>query len=395
MDESAAVSWDGSLEGLFMILDGAYRNGTMPGSPCLTPPDGGVTPGGAGPPGETAGGMAQPELFPDAALRPAAAPRPYRGGNRGAGRREFPPEGRLFSAGGSAALFPDLRGSVSAALLLELSADAFDALVSAWMSELPVEGEILRFGWKVLAAAGAVPAAGPFPPDRAAGASPVSGISGAARDTAAVPAAGAIPVPGISGAAGDTGAVPAAVQGAPVTDAAVFPAAALSRAACPEARREAARAASDRGDPDVRIVLEAAWKVGCEIDRLRGLLRFAPVSGGNDGCFGGGKDGLYLARCSPDHYVLPALAGHFTRRFGPRGWAIVDEKRGLALLRRPGGDPALVPAELFGPPGPAADGCEELWRHDHKTINTESRNNPALQRRCMPKRYWNYLPELR
>jgi hypothetical protein len=300
--------------------------------------------------------------------------RPIRDGKRGEERRGSPPDGRPFLAGGSAALFPDLRGSISAALLLELSVNAFDAFVYAWMSELPVEGAILRFGWKVLDAAGAVP---------------VPGISGPAGDTAAVP------VPGISGAARDIAAVPAAVQGAPVTGAAVFPLAAFPRAACPEARRGAERAASDRGDPDVRIVLEAAWKVGCETDRLRGLLRFAPVSGGNGGCFGGGKDGLYLARCSPDHYVLPALAEHFTRRFGPRGWAIVDEKRSLALLRRPGGDPALVPAELFGPPGPAAGDCEELWRHYHKTINNESRNNPALQRRCMPKRYWNYLPELR
>jgi probable DNA metabolism protein len=73
----------------------------------------------------------------------------------------------------------------------------------------------------------------------------------------------------------------------------------------------------------------------------------------------------------------------------------VDERRGLALLRRPGGDAEIVPAALFGSPEPAAEGYEELWRHYHRTINNESRNNPALQRRFMPKRYWKYLPELR
>jgi hypothetical protein len=249
---------------------------------------------------------------------------------------------------GSAALFPNLRGSVSAALLLELSADAFDDFVLAWMSELPVEGETLRFGWKVLAAARAA---------AASAGSPV--IAGA-----------------VSGTAGETPAAPAS------------PAGTAPWAACPEARRGAERAASDRGDPDVRTVLAAAFKAAHEIDRFRGFLRFAPVDGGTAG-------GLYLARCSPDSWILPALAEHFTFRFGPQGWAIVDERRGIALLRRPGGDPELVPAGLFGPPGPAADGCEELWRHYHRTINNESRNNPALQRRCMPKRYWSYLPELR
>ena len=270
-------------------------------------------------------------------------------GNGIAGRAA--PDGianRAVSPGGSAALFPDLRKSVSAALLFELSADAFDSFIFAWMSELLVQGEIPRFGWKVLAAAGVVPVA---------------------------------PAPSLNGAG-------------PPADAPGLLAEAVLRAARPGARREAERAASDRGDPDVRAVLDAAFKVVRETDRLAGLLRFA--SPGNGGCSGGGeRNGLYLARCFPDHYVLPALAEHFTRRFGAGGWAVVDERRGLALLRRPGGDAEIVPAALLEPPDPAADDYEELWRHYHRTINNESRNNPALQRRFMPKRYWKYLPELR
>ncbi|MDR2159921.1 MAG: TIGR03915 family putative DNA repair protein [Treponema sp.] len=327
MDEPAEIPWDGSLEGLFAALDDAYRTGTMPGRPYQAPPaDDAVTPGGI------AGGAVQPELFAD----PGSPP--VRGGNRGEGRRRCSPEGRPFLTGEPAALFPDLRGSVSAALLLELSAAAFDGFIFAWMSELPVEGEILRFGWKVLAAA---------------------------RGTAACGTA----------AAGN----------APAADTPIPPA--EPWAACPGARREAERAASDRGDPDVRAVLAAACKVDREIERLKGFLRFTPV--------GGGEDGLYLARCSPDHHVLPALAEHFTLRFGTRDWAVVDERRGIALLRRSEGAARLVPASLFGQPGPAADGYEGLWRHYHRTINNESRSNPALQRQCMPRRYWKYLSELR
>ncbi|MCL2215341.1 MAG: DUF4130 domain-containing protein, partial [Treponema sp.] len=39
------------------------------------------------------------------------------------------------------------------------------------------------------------------------------------------------------------------------------------------------------------------------------------------------------------------------------------------------------------------DKWEALWKHYHKTINNESRDNPNLQRQLMPRRYWKYLPE--
>jgi hypothetical protein len=196
--------------------------------------------------------------------------------------------------------------------LFELSVNAFDAFVHAWMSELPIEAETIRFGGKVLAAAR--PAEGP------------------------------------------------------------------------EAERAAAdRAASDRGDPDTRTVLETAYKVCREIDRLRGLLRFTD------------DEGVYIARCAPDHFILPALGEHFTRRFGDTSWIIIDEKRRLRLCRLNGQVPelsGLSPPELSRPPAASSAEWEKLWRHYHKTINNESRNNPDLQRRFMPNRYRKYLNEL-
>lgn len=199
--------------------------------------------------------------------------------------------------------------------LFELSVNAFDAFVHAWMSEFPVEAETVRFGRKVLAAA--------------------------------------------------------------------------RRADGPEAERAAAdRASSDRGDADTRTVLETACKVCREIDRLRGLLRFNPDD-----------EGVYIARCGPDHFVLPALCEHFTRRFGDTSWIIIDEKRRLRLCRLNMEAPQLsgLPSKLSRSPAvpqSSSSEWEELWRHYHKTINNESRNNPDLQRRFMPKRYWKYVPEL-
>jgi probable DNA metabolism protein len=197
--------------------------------------------------------------------------------------------------------------------LFELSFNAFDLLLHAWLSELPVEKETVRFGRRVLAAA--------------------------------------------------------------------------EGAAAAEQKSLAEYAAADRGDSDTLAVLSAAYKVQYEIDKMRGLLRFIP------------QNDVYAARCAPDHFVLPALARHFSARFGETSWAITDEKRGLCLSRVPPA-PAMLVRDTEGAQG--AGGAqdsgggewEELWRHYHSTVNNEQRNNPGLQRRFMPKRYWKYLPEM-
>jgi probable DNA metabolism protein len=195
----------------------------------------------------------------------------------------------------------------SARRLFELSFNAFDLFLHAWLSELPVEKETIRFGRRVLSAA----------------------------------------------------------EGAAVG----------------EQKSLAERAAADRGDSDTLAVLAAAYKVQLEVDRMRGLLRFFPC------------DGVYAARCAPDHFVLPALERHFSARFGETSWAIIDEKRELCLSRMPP-EPAKLVREGAKAQGAGGDGWEELWRHYHSTINNEERKNPGLQRQFMPKRYWKYLPEM-
>jgi probable DNA metabolism protein len=208
--------------------------------------------------------------------------------------------------------------------LFELSADAWDALVHAQMSDPPIGAALERYCRKVLAAADTAEGLGP--------------------------------------------------KGEKVL----------------AARSAAARAATDRGDPDVRAVLEAAYKVKREIDRLMGLLRFNP-----DG------RGVYIAYCAPDHRVLPGLAEYFVRRFGAAPWAVIDEKRGLVLSCNGSEEPRMEPLPSAGQPVKQAkqteqpDQWEALWRQYHKIINNEDRKNPDLQRQFMPKRYWKYLSEMR
>jgi len=160
----------------------------------------------------------------------------------------------------------------------------------------------------------------------------------------------------------------------------------------PEARAAAERAASDRGDPDVLVVLKAAYKVQHEIHRLSGFLRFNPDPGG-----------VYIARCAPDHFILPALAEHFTLRFGETPWAIIDEKRLLCLFRGKGGEARIIPAppdsESAGPASAApknraGDYWEDLWRLYHRSTNNETKKNLSLQRQFIPERYRKYLTEL-
>ncbi|MCL2473177.1 MAG: TIGR03915 family putative DNA repair protein, partial [Treponema sp.] len=156
----------------------------------------------------------------------------------------------------------------------------------------------------------------------------------------------------------------------------------------PEARAAAEKAASDRGDPDVLVVQKAAYKVQHEIHRLEGFLRFNP-----DSC------GVYIARCAPDHFTLPALAEHFFLRFGETPWVIIDEKRKLCLYRKRDCQPILIPSDsafISAPePNAADDPWENLWRLYHRSVNNESRKNVKLQRQFMPERYRKYLSELK
>ena len=153
-------------------------------------------------------------------------------------------------------------------------------------------------------------------------------------------------------------------------------------------RKEADKAASDRGDPDVCAVLSAAGKVQHELHRLFGMLRFRPDA-----------NGVFTARCAPDHFCLPAMADHFTMRFGDTPWAIIDEKRSLCLCRQDGGDAKLIPwsledAQYAKSNNSIADSWEDLWRLYNKTISIEGRKNLKLQHQLMPERYRRYLTEI-
>ena len=127
-------------------------------------------------------------------------------------------------------------------------------------------------------------------------------------------------------------------------------------------------------------------KVGHEAHRMMGLLRFTPDN-----------DGVFVARCAPDYFILPALGEYFNARFGKTSWEIIDEKRGLSLKSHNGEHYRLTRLESHTEGDEKInqdiDKWQELWKHYHKIINNESRDNPKVQKQFMPQRYWKYLPE--
>ncbi|WP_010260393.1 TIGR03915 family putative DNA repair protein [Treponema primitia] len=323
-------TYDGTLEGLFTVLDRICRSL----DPEAAIPDhvhGPLRQGWKTQPVDTAQApAAQPDLFDGGTSSEASRGTETASGEVPASSAQtisFKPSVYTGSCVVSSGSPPDIP---AARRLYELSANAYDRFVHGWMSELPIEAELIRFAWKVLAAGQDAP--------------------------------GGLKSPG--------------------------------------AREGAETAAADRGDPDVQAVLSAAYRVWKELDRLRGLLRFSPAS-----------SGIYLACCTPDHFVLPGLADHFTLRFGETPWVIIDERRSLALARAPGKEARLISLEdlprilqrssphSIAVPGSDTprknDPWEDLWRNYHRVVNNESRSNPQLQRQFMPKRYWKYLPELR
>lgn len=144
----------------------------------------------------------------------------------------------------------------------------------------------------------------------------------------------------------------------------------------------------NRTDPLCIDFWEAARQAQREFHALAGMLRFAPA-----------RDGTLVGRCSPETYVLPALAAHFCTRFGKHPWAILDVGRKEWVLCTDGihlrfdtydasqGEPYVVE------PGIQPEEYEALWRGYFKAISITSRKNLELQKKLVPLKYRPYMTE--
>jgi len=133
---------------------------------------------------------------------------------------------------------------------------------------------------------------------------------------------------------------------------------------------------------DVKKVHDVSLKVGREIHRLKGLLRFRELD-----------DGTLWAPIEPDHQVLLPLAHHFRRRLPAERGIIHDLRRGIAMTWTKDAVEYIAPPDGFQT-SENEQSVQELWRTYFRSATIRERINPRLQRQCMPVRYWKWLTEV-
>lgn len=124
-------------------------------------------------------------------------------------------------------------------------------------------------------------------------------------------------------------------------------------------------------------------QLNSEIHHYQGFTRFNEV------------EGWLIAVIEPKHGVLPFLMPFFCQRFPNERFIICEKKsqmigsyeRGQLIFRDLQNLPEirLSTAELA---------IQQQWRTFFQTVTIEERRNPTCQQTHLPKRFWQYLPEM-
>ncbi|GGD91973.1 uracil-DNA glycosylase [Tsuneonella deserti] len=143
------------------------------------------------------------------------------------------------------------------------------------------------------------------------------------------------------------------------------------------------RLLEDGADPDVRRLDELARTVRRDIHKMRAFVRFRLVEGEAHG------EEHYVAWFEPEHHILRANAGFFTRRFANMKWSILTPRGSLHW------DGQVLEE---GPPAdrsdaPAGDAAEDLWRKYYASIFNPARLKIGAMLKEMPRKYWKNMPE--
>lgn len=153
--------------------------------------------------------------------------------------------------------------------------------------------------------------------------------------------------------------------------------------------KEGSKVSSLHGNPIVYAVQEAEKKVGFEVHRMAGLVRFSVT------VTPFGQEILYCD-IEPDHDILELLASHFTDRFQHDPFIIHDKLRKKALIAKEG---QWYISDFTEQDVPGLSLEEKnyriLWQKYFETIAIKERINPKCQKRCMPVRYWKNLTEFK
>lgn len=149
-------------------------------------------------------------------------------------------------------------------------------------------------------------------------------------------------------------------------------------------------------DADVWEIVRLRRKVGKEVERYLGFVRFQKS-----------REGVYFSAFAPKYNVIPALCPLMAERFHDQEWILYDLARhyGVKFTPSAGGggfeeifidekrlDGGFLREEYL------AEGemlLEDMWRSYINTAAIRERANPRLQMNFMPKRFWKHLTEKR
>lgn len=122
-----------------------------------------------------------------------------------------------------------------------------------------------------------------------------------------------------------------------------------------------------------------------EAHRMYGLLRFSEL-----------QNHFLYATYESDNNILSYLAKHFEKRLQQEIWIIHDKKRNqVALYNRQKYiivDDSTMDFSIIQKNH--EDTYLLLWKEYFKRISIQERENKRCQRQLMPKKYWEYLPEV-
>ena len=135
------------------------------------------------------------------------------------------------------------------------------------------------------------------------------------------------------------------------------------------------------GDENVNKVYKMCVAVNNEAERFRQFTRFSD------------SNGALVAVIHPKHFVLPLIKSFFCARIKNEHFMIYDAEHGAALIHTPERT-AIIPVENLELPETEDSFYKNLWKSYYRHIAIASRYNPTCRRAHMPKRFWQYLPEI-
>ena len=135
-------------------------------------------------------------------------------------------------------------------------------------------------------------------------------------------------------------------------------------------------------EPDVFHAVEYMKKVGLEIHRLHGFVRFIET-----------ESGALYAPIEPDNDIADLLLPHFRARLPEYPFVLHDVRRKKAAVYdgKNSFNAYLPRANVLI----CADeqGWQDLWKGYYHAVNIPSRERLRQMKGYMPVRYWKYMPE--